>query len=129
MNAHLAELGRVIVVSILALLVDAGTLALLVHGTSLPYQLAGFLGFMAGLTVNYALSVSWAFQKRRITDRRLEFLLFTSVGLLGAGWNALFLWLGVEVFEASLLLAKMVSVGLVFFWNYGVRKYSLFTKV
>lgn len=129
MNAHLAELGRVVVVSVLALLVDAGTLALLVHGTPLSYQLAGFLGFMAGLAVNYVLSVSWAFQKRRITDRRLECLLFVSVGILGAGWNALFLWLGVEVLEVSLPFAKTVSVGLVFFWNYGVRKYSLFTKV
>ncbi len=127
MRAHLPELGRVLVVSVLALLVDAGTLALLAV-LGIPYQAAGFAGFMAGLAANYLLSVRWAFRERRLADARLEFLWFAAIGLLGAGWNALLLWLGVERFGWPLWLAKAVSVGIVFFWNYGVRKWLLFTK-
>ena len=128
MRAYLPELGRVLAVSVLALVVDAGTLALLASFLGTPYQVAGFAGFMAGLLANYLLSVRWAFRERRLTDARVEFLWFAAVGLIGAGWNALILWIGVEALGAPLWLAKAASVGIVFFWNYGVRKWLLFTK-
>ncbi len=128
MRAHLPELGRVLVVSVLALLVDAGTLAILTSVLGAPYQAAGFAGFMAGLAANYLLSVRWAFQERRLADGRVELLWFAAIGLLGAGWNALLLWLGVERLGWPLWFAKAASVGMVFFWNYGVRKWLLFTK-
>lgn len=121
------ELFRVFVVSLVALTVDTSILTLATELLSIHYLISALIGFLAGLITNYLLSVSWAFQARTVTDQRKEFLLFCLVGIIGLILNQLLLWTLTDLAHLHYLTSKVISVVLVFFWNYGARKTLLFS--
>ncbi len=118
---------RVFLVSVLALGVDVGLLTLMTELFAVHYLLSSLIGFCGGLITNYLLSISWAFEAREMTNRKKEFLVFCLVGVIGLGLNQLLLWTLTDLAHLYYLLSKAISVVLLFFWNYGVRKYLLFS--
>lgn len=122
----LHEFVRYFAASLIALVVDAGLLALLVGVADVPYLWSGAIAFLAGLTTVYFLSVRWVFSKRTLTDPRMEAIIFAVIGVVGLGINELVLYGLTGLLGFHLGLAKLASVGLVFFWNFGARKYLLF---
>jgi putative flippase GtrA len=114
--------------SALALGIDTATLAGLVYLAGVHYLLAAPLGFAAGLALIYLLSVRWVFAERRLADRRIEFAVFTTIGLVGMGINELILYIGVDRFGLSPIQAKIPSAALVFLFNFATRKLVLFTR-
>lgn len=100
------------------------------------YLFAATIAFVFGLTVNYIFSILWVFQKRNIKNKALEFLLFTLVGVVGLALNALFIWLftdyifvnliAVEDKQLRIIGSKIISTGIVYFWNFSARKWILF---
>jgi putative flippase GtrA len=114
--------------SALALGIDAATLAGLVYLAGVHYLLAAPLGFAAGLALIYLLSVRWVFAERRLADRRIEFAVFTFIGLVGMGINELILYIGVDRFGLGPIQAKIPSAALVFCFNFATRKLLLFTR-
>jgi putative flippase GtrA len=122
----LGQLVRYTFVGGLAFLVDFGLLYVLTDGAGLYYLLSATLSFLAGLVVNYVLSVSWVFSRRTLESRWAEFLIFAIIGVVGVGLNALFMWLFTEVVGLHYLVSKMGSAVLVFLWNFFARKLSLF---
>src|SRR5438034_289917 len=81
------ETWKYFLVSVVALAVDYGFLVLLTELGHVHYLVSAAVGFCGGLIVNYALSVSFVFSQRRLTDRRLEFLGFLAIGLAGLMLN------------------------------------------
>ncbi len=86
-------------------------------------------GFLAGLAVNYALSLLFVFT--RAEDRRRgrsvgAFLVFGVIGLLGLLWTELGIWLGVAVLEWDYRLVKVFVTAVVLLWNYLGRKLIIF---
>lgn len=92
------------------------------------YITAAALGYGIGITICYTLSVLWIFPYRRISDKRLEFVIFAVIGLVALGLTESILYLSVEYLHLELLLAKGIAVGLVFFFNFGARKAILFRR-
>lgn len=91
------------------------------------YLIADAAGWAAGMTVNYWLSRRWVFESRRLDGGRgREFLLFAVIGLAGLGWSQLGLWGLVGGLRVHRDLAKVVMIGLVFAWNFMVRRALLF---
>jgi putative flippase GtrA len=126
---HLAGEGaRYAAASALALAVDFGTYWSLIHLAGVHYLLAAPAGFALGLATVYALCVSWVFARRRLADRRAEFLLFAAIGLGGMALNQAAVYIGVEHLALTYEHAKLVSAGLVFSFNFALRKVLLFTK-
>jgi putative flippase GtrA len=119
------EFLRYLLCSAAALAVDflAYSLALRLH---LAYPTAAALGFGLGLWTAYSLSVRYAFKQRALADRRVEFLVFAGIGLLGLLLTEFLLWylIGQLRFEAH--LAKLIGAGLVFLFNFVLRKSLLF---
>jgi len=112
----------------LAFAVDFGTYAGLIRLASVPYLLAAPIGFTLGLATIYVLSVRWVFAVRRFADARAEFALFALIGVAGLALNQAVLYTGVELLSLSPELAKVLSAGIVFCFNFGLRKLVLFTR-
>ncbi|WP_229116385.1 GtrA family protein [Parenemella sanctibonifatiensis] len=121
------QLFRYVFVGGTAAVVDLGLLLLLssVAGRDLYLVWAG-IAFLAGLAVNYLLSIAWVFQSS--DRRRTEMILFAAIGVVGLGFNELILWIGVSQLGQDLTLSKLVSMVLVMFWNFFARR-TLFARL
>ncbi len=102
--------------------------------------IGGVFGFVISLIYNYFMSMHFVFERREDLDRRLEFLIFLILSLVGLGLNALIMYFGVIVckhvlpeFEArqpALVTAgvKMVATAIVMIYNFISRKLTLEKK-
>ncbi|MBI1942449.1 MAG: GtrA family protein [Betaproteobacteria bacterium] len=122
------EGARYFVASAIALGVDFGVYVGLIRLGGVYYLAAAPIGFALGLATIYALSIGWVFSQRRLADARLEFGVFTLIGLAGLALNQLVLYVGVELLSLSYEMAKVASAGVVFCFNYALRKLLLFTR-
>jgi putative flippase GtrA len=55
-----------------------------------------------------------------------EFAVFAAIGLAGLGMSELMMWGLVSGLGVAVLVAKVLVTGVVFIWNFGVRKLLLF---
>lgn len=111
----------------IAFLADFGMLYILTDKVGLYYLLSATIAFMCGLLVNYALSIKWVFNQRRMSSRRVEFLVFTIIGIIGVCINNLIIWLGVEFIGIHYLWSKIIAAAVVLLWNFIVRRQTLFS--
>jgi putative flippase GtrA len=86
------------------------------------------IGFALGLATIYVLSVRWVFRVRRFADARAEFAIFALIGVAGLLLNQAVLYAGVELMALTPEVAKVVSAGIVFCFNFALRKLLLFTR-
>jgi hypothetical protein len=126
-RALLHESWKYFLTSVLALAVDYGVLIGLTEFAHFNYLVSNAIGFCAGLVVGYALSITVVFTQRRLTSRRLEFIGFFLIGVVGLGVNELMMKLGVETFGLSYVLAKIPAAGVSFVYNFIARRLILFT--
>lgn len=108
-----------------ALTVDWGVYSA-VLSMSLSWSIAAPAGFCSGLFVAYWLSIRFVFAQRSLKDARIEFLLFTLIGLGGLLLTQLILWMLIERFGRGPHESKLAAAGLVFLFNFAVRKLMLF---
>lgn len=120
------QLVRYFLVGGAAFAVDFGLLWALTDGCGVNYLLSASISFVAGLTVNYLLSVWWVFNLHALNSRFAEFAAFGLIGLLGLGLNETIVWCATEIMGLHYLTSKIVSAVVVFFWNFLARKYLLF---
>jgi putative flippase GtrA len=129
MLAGIADEGiRYFTASALALAIDFGAYIGLIRIADLHYLVAAPIGFACGLATVYLLSTRWVFRERRLADRRMEFALFALVGFAGMALNQAVLYAAVQWLAASFELAKFISAGIVFTFNFATRKLLLFTR-
>jgi putative flippase GtrA len=58
--------------------------------------------------------------------RRHEFLMVMAVSAMGLLFNQVVLWVMIEGAGAPRLPAKLTATGLVFLWNYSIRRNFIF---
>lgn len=122
---------RYLVTGGLAFIVDFGLFALCLYVFDWHYLLANLVGLVAGLVLNYAMSVVWVFTacKRTLEKQKAaEFVLFALVGIAGVGINQLLMYLMVDGMALNEMLSKIIAAALVLMWNFGARKLLLFKK-
>ena len=122
---RVAEFTRYFVASAGALCVDAGLYRLGLQA-GLGYQWAALIGFSAGAVVAYLASIAWVFEARTIRRAAVEFGLFVAIGVCGLLLTELLLWLQIERFGWSTFWSKAGAAGVVFIFNFAVRKTLLF---
>lgn len=147
------EFLRYIVVGGIAFLADFGTLYIskefLFSNMNGNLYYATAIGFMAGLVVNYILSLKFVFtQKKDLTKGRdlKSFAIFSIIGLIGLGLTELGMHigcvtikpqldkflvtmggiLGLDLVKYGYLLVKCVVTAIVLLWNYAGRKIIIF---
>jgi len=112
----------------IAFVVDFFILLALTELAGWHYLAAATIGFLAGLLVNYALSIRWVFDYRRLSDRRVEFMLFGGVGLAGLALNNASLFVLADWAGFDYRVAKLITAALVLAFNFSVRRAMLFTR-
>jgi putative flippase GtrA len=110
-----------------AFIVDFSCLFVLTSYCHVHYLVSAAFAFVLGLVVNYVLSIRWVFNERRMRSMWVEFSLFAAIGLGGLLLNELFIWFFTEVVLFYYLISKAVSTVLVYIYNFGVRKLTLFS--
>ena len=129
----ICEFIRYAIVGGIAFIADFGTLVLsqecLLKRFAGGVYVATVLGFVVGLSVNYALSLTFVFTQRKDRGKGRSigaFLIFGLIGLLGLLWTELGMWIGIELFKANYMRVKiLVTIG-VLAWNYLARKILIF---
>ena len=122
------EFFRYGLASTIALTVDVTTLVLCTKLLNFHYLFSAALGFSLGITVIYIFSIRWVFRHRSYHSRHKEYFFFFLIGLAGLILNEVILWSGAELFNLNYKLSKIISVGLVFFFNFSLRKSLLFSS-
>jgi len=122
---RMAEFIRYFAASAGALCVDTGLYRLGLQA-GIAYQWAALVGFCAGAVVAYVASVAWVFEARMLRHATLEFVLFVAIGVAGLLLTELLLWLQVERWGMPPFWSKAGAAGVVFIFNFAVRKTLLF---
>jgi len=91
------------------------------------YLTAVILSFIASTATNYVLSARLVFVRGRHSPFKEVFLLYL-VSAAGLLFNLILMWLLVGLVGMHAMSAKIMSTGIVFFWNYGARKMWVFEK-
>jgi putative flippase GtrA len=125
-NNTFIQLFRYTFVGGIAFLVDFGTLFLLTDKLKLHYLFSAIIAFILGLITNYLLSITWVFKQRKLNKAHLEFAIFSLIGIVGLGMNELIIWFSTEIIGFYYLISKLISTIIVYFWNFFVRKFTLF---
>jgi len=125
-DSLLIQLFRYTFVGGIAFLVDFGSLFALTEFCGVHYLISAAIAFILGLVTNYLLSIIWVFSRRTLKSRWLELYIFALIGVVGLGFNELFIWFFTERVNLHYLLSKIVSTVFVYLWNFFARKYILF---
>ena len=128
-GAILGQLWRYCITGGLAFVVDFGIFAVLLYAADVHYLVANLFGLVGGLVLNYLISVGWVFTECRRNferEKRLEFFLFSLIGILGVALNQFLMWLCVGCLEWNPAVSKILAAGIVLMWNFGARKGILF---
>jgi putative flippase GtrA len=125
MKQLLREFSGYGVASAAALSVDLGLLWALVH-VGIQYIAASAASFSAGAVVAYWLSTTFVFRRHRMRDRRVEFLGFVAIGVVGLIINTSVIYTAVQFLGLHYMLAKGAAAGFTFTFNFAVRRQLLF---
>lgn len=122
----LVQMLRYTFVGGIAFVVDFGSLFVFTEFLKIHYLISAAIAFLLGLLTNYALSVIWVFNKRRLGSKYFEFGIFALIGIIGLGFNELFIWFFTEHIHFYYLFSKIISTAFVYLWNFFARKFILF---
>lgn len=120
------QLFRYALVGGVAFAADYGTLWALTEYAGLYHLISAAVAFVVGLVVNYLLSIWWVFTVSRFDKAWFEFAVFAIIGIIGLGLNEAIIYVGTDVMDLHYMLSKVISTGLVFFWNFFARRTLLF---
>jgi len=122
----LTQLFRYTLIGGVAYLFDFASLFALTDVLGVNYLISAAAGFVVGLTVNYLLCVLWIFKSRPDKSGRMEFAAFAAIGIAGLGLTEILMWVFTDLLGLHYLGSKAITTAFVFYWNFLVRRYTLF---
>lgn len=123
---YLGQFAKYAGVGMVAAIADIGALYLLTEYGGLYYLLSAVLSFGLGVFLNYALSIRFVFDKRKMESRKKEFAVFFLIGILGLLLNIALIWFFTERLEIYYIYSKYIATAIGFFFNFNARKFILF---
>ncbi|MDD5173464.1 MAG: GtrA family protein [Candidatus Omnitrophota bacterium] len=125
-DAISVQMFRYVLSGAVACVVDYSMLVMLTQAFKLYYLTSAAIAFMLGATVSYILNIIWVFDRRAFADRRLEAILFFSIGIAGLFLNHYCIRFFTESAHFHYMASKVISTIAVFAVNFSARKYILF---
>ena len=117
---------RYIFVGGIAFMVQFGSLYLFTSIFDVYYLISTAMAFILGLIANYALSISWVFNKRTLDNMWSEFTIFAFIGFVGLILNEVFMWFFTDYIGLYYLMSNIIAAALILSWNFFARKFTLF---
>jgi dolichol-phosphate mannosyltransferase len=107
-------------VGVIASLVDLGLLYVFTEYFGIWYLLSAVMSYICGMTVSYTLNKRFTFHN---VDRQYlrQFFLFAFVSASGLVVNISVMFFAVTIFSIYYLYAKVIAIGITFFWNYSFQ--------
>ncbi|MFV0527415.1 MAG: GtrA family protein [Lachnospiraceae bacterium] len=124
-EALIKQVLRFGVVGGMAFLIDYVTLFLLTEFVGINYLISGAISFVLSVIFSYILSVRWVYQTNRKMNKRLEFIVFVILSLIGLGINQAIMWLGVDKMGYYYMIVKIFATAIVMVYNFVTRKLFL----
>lgn len=121
-----ARIVRYLAAAVVGAATDLAVFAALVYLADIHYLWAGLGSFLVSTLANYLVSVRLVFQSGARFPRLLEIAVVYAVSATGLAWHQLILFLCVEEASIHVMLAKVLAIGIVFFWNYFIRRNFVF---
>jgi len=122
----LIQFIRYFVVGGTAFLVDIGSLFILTEYLGIYYLISASIALILGLITNYLLSISWVFNKRTLDSKKIEFAVFTLIGIIGLALNGVLIWFFTEYLQIYYMLSKIIAAAIILSWNFAARRFILF---
>lgn len=119
-------IARYFLVGGAAAAVDFAFFAVLVKWLGWNWFLSASLSFVLATIFNYLLSIVYVFTSGVRFAKRTEMGLVFLVSALGLAMNQFALWMFFKQLGVDVLVAKLMATGVVFFWNFGIRRYFIF---
>jgi putative flippase GtrA len=110
----------------LAFVADFIFLYLLTSKFGIYYLFSAAISFILGLIINYFLSKAWVFNRTVLKNKFAEFWFVALISVIGLLFNELFLWIFTDKAHIYYLFSKIISAGIVFWWNFLARKFTIF---
>jgi putative flippase GtrA len=92
------------------------------------YPVAIAIAYAVGIIVSYVLSIVSVFSHRPVADKRLEFAIFAGIGIIAWVLTEAVVIFCVEHLHMGRMVAKFIAIGVVFPFNFGARKLTIFRK-
>jgi len=109
-----------------AFILDFSLLVVLTEWAGINYLVSAVIGFTVGIITVFIISTYWVFPVRTYASRKKEFFIFAIIGIIGLGFNELFIWFFTEVTNYYYLVSKLIATAMVYLWNFLARKYFLY---
>lgn len=113
-----------------AFVCDAGLYLILIGilgnagvGSIVSNLIGNTAGFCVGVVVNYFLSILFVFDAK---SNMRDFLAVVVIGIIGLAINDGCILLFNNVLSVPALIAKVIANAIVFVWNYGARKLTIY---
>ena len=120
------KIFRYLIVGTIASIVDFSVLFTLVNFFSFHWFYSASLSFILATIVNYYLSITYVFSSGIKFKEREEFLLVFIMSIVGLTLNQAFIYILYKFAFLNLFYSKVITTGIVFFWNYSSRRYFIF---
>lgn len=105
---------------------DFAVFTILTKGVGCYYLLANCISVLVGITTSFFLNRTYNFKVKDKTVRR--FSMFLTIGLCGLLLSNVILWIGIDRLALNSIIVKLVSIGLVVFFQFLANKYITFRK-
>ena len=108
--------------SLVATVIDYGLYMILVYQFFTPV-VANTIAYTIAVIINFTLQKKFVFSMEREAKR--VFLLAVGVSVIGLGWSNLIIWTLTQYlfFMEYQFLTKLIATGLVFFWNFYMKRF------
>lgn len=129
------------VVGFIAFFIDFGLFKLLSSVFGIYYMVANFFSFTVSLVFNYVASMKFVFERKENINKRVEFIIFTVLSVIGLILNEIIIFGCVDgvyyrlpVLQQNMSQAwaetfgKIVATGIVMVYNFITRKIFLEKK-
>ena len=113
-------------VGLVSLVADYGVFALLSEALAVNPVAGALVGYMVGGLVNYLLNRAHTFTTER--NHVQAGLRFAGVMAVGFSLTGLFMWVFTQQIGVPGIVARVITTGIVFCWNFGAHKLWTFRE-
>lgn len=141
MNKLMSQILKFGVVGFIAFFIDFGLYTFICNVLGYHYIIAGIVGFVVSVVVNYVLSMKFVFQKREDTSKARDFTVFVFLSTAGLILNEIILFVCIDLIYDDFdilhllftekemnVLAKIIATGVVMVYNFVTKKMTLEKK-
>jgi len=109
------------------MIIDFGTTWILKEKVKVNKYIANSCGFVLAASSNYFWNRVWTFKSQN-DHIGSEYLSFFAISLMGLGLNNLIIWILSDKMKWNFYLSKIVAIGAVTLWNFGMNFFFTFNK-